>query len=90
MTNDELVLKITEITGIKKGEVEKVLENMINIVVDTMKKNEKVNITGFGVFKIKEKKERIARNPKTGATVQVPAKRVPKFLPSKNLKGIIN
>ena len=89
MTKDELVAKVSEATGVKKTDLQKALDVIIQTIIETIKTGEKVNITGLGIFKIKDKKARLARNPKTGASVQVPAKRAPKFLPSKNFKEAV-
>ncbi len=90
MTKDELVAKIAEQAGLKKADVQKTLDSMIETIITTIKLGEKVNITNLGIFKIKEKKARVARNPKTGESIQVPAKKAPKFIPSKNLKEAVN
>ncbi len=89
MTKDELVAKVAESTGIKKIDIHKALDAVINTIIQTIKAGEKVNITGLGIFKLKDKKARLARNPKTGESVQVPAKRAPKFLASKNFKETV-
>jgi len=89
MTKDELVAKIVEITGIKKVDTQKALDALIGTIIETIKTGDKVNITGLGIFKLKDKKARLARNPKTGESIQVPAKRAPKFLPSKNFKEAV-
>jgi nucleoid DNA-binding protein len=89
MTKDELVAKIVEITGIKKADTQKALDALITTIIETIKTGDKVNITGLGIFKLKDKKARLARNPKTGESIQVPAKRAPKFLPSKNFKEVV-
>jgi DNA-binding protein HU-beta len=89
MTKDELVAKIVETTGIKKIDTQKALEALIHTIIETIKTGDKVNITGLGIFKLKDKKARLARNPKTGESIQVPAKRAPKFLPSKNFKEAV-
>jgi nucleoid DNA-binding protein len=89
MTKDELVAKVAEATGSKKVDIQKALDVMIQTIIETIKKNDKVNITGLGIFKLKDKAARVARNPKTGETVQVPAKKAPKFLPSKNFKEAV-
>jgi DNA-binding protein HU-beta len=90
MTKDELVAKVAEQSGLKKADVQKTLDSMIETIITTIKLGEKVNITNLGIFKIKEKKARVARNPKTGESIQVPAKKAPKFVPSKNLKEAVN
>lgn len=89
MTKDELVAKVSEQTGIKKVDIHKTLDTVINTIIETIKAGEKVNITGLGIFKLKDKKARLARNPKTGESIQVPAKKAPKFLPSKNFKEAV-
>jgi DNA-binding protein HU-beta len=86
MTKDELVAKVAEMTGQKKSELQKSLDAMIHTIIETIKTGDKVNLTGLGIFKLKDKKARLARNPKTGEAIQVPAKRAPKFLPAKNFK----
>ncbi len=90
MTKDELVAKVAEQSGLKKADVQKTLDSMIETIIKTIKLGEKVNITNLGIFKVKEKNARIARNPKTGESIQVPAKKAPKFVPSKNLKEAVN
>jgi nucleoid DNA-binding protein len=89
MTKDELVAKVAETTGVKKVDLQKALEAMIRTIIETIKTGDKVNITGLGIFKLKDKKARMARNPKTGESIQVPAKKAPKFLPSKNFKEAV-
>jgi DNA-binding protein HU-beta len=89
MTKDELVAKVAEATGQKKIDIQKALDVMIETITQTVKGNGKVNITGLGIFKLRDKKARVARNPKTGETVHVPAKKAPKFLASKNFKEAV-
>ncbi|HTC20901.1 MAG TPA: HU family DNA-binding protein, partial [bacterium] len=86
---DELVAKVAESAGIKKVDLQKALDVIIHTIIETIKTGDKVNITGLGIFKLKDKKARLARNPKTGESIQVPAKRAPKFLPSKNFKEAV-
>jgi DNA-binding protein HU-beta len=90
MTKDELVAKVAEQSGLKKADVQKTMDSMIETIITTIKMGEKVNITNLGIFKVKEKNARMARNPKTGESIQVPAKKAPKFVPSKNLKEAVN
>ncbi len=89
MTKDELVAKMAESTGVKKVDLQKALDVMIQTIVETVKNNGKVNITGLGIFKLKDRKARVARNPKTGETIQVPPKKAPKFLPAKHFKETV-
>ena len=89
MTKDELVAKVADSTGIKKVDLQKALDVMILTIIETIKTGDKVNITGLGIFKLKDKKARIARNPKTGESISVPAKKAPKFLAAKNFKEAV-
>jgi DNA-binding protein HU-beta len=89
MTKIELVEALSEKTGMQKKDAEKILETLVNTIQDALKNNIKVNVAGLGTFIVVEKKARIARNPKTGETVQVAAKRAPKFKPGKQLKELL-
>jgi DNA-binding protein HU-beta len=70
-------------------DIEKVLDEFVRLTQETLKSGEKVSLTGLGSFTPKDKPARTARNPKTGATVQVPAKKVVKFKPGKELIEIL-
>ena len=89
MTKDELVAKVADSTGIKKVDLQKALDVIISTIIETIKTGDKVNITGLGIFKLKDKKARMARNPKTGESISVPAKKAPKFLAAKNFKEAV-
>lgn len=89
MTKIELVEALAEKTGMQKKDAEKILETLVNTVQEALKNNIKVNVAGLGTFIVVEKKARVARNPKTGETVQVEAKRAPKFKPGKQLKELL-
>jgi DNA-binding protein HU-beta len=89
MTKIELVEALSEKTGMQKKDAEKILETLVNTIQDALKQNIKVNVAGLGTFIVVEKKARVARNPKTGETVQVEAKRAPKFKPGKQLKELL-
>ena len=89
MTKVELIDKVAEGLGLPKREIEKMLEKLISTIQNALKAGEKVSVAGLGTFVVKEKKERLARNPKTGDSVHVPAKKAPKFKPGKELKEII-
>ena len=89
MTKIELVEALSEKTAMQKKDAEKVLEILISTIQESLKNNIKVNLAGLGTFMVVEKKARVARNPKTGETVQVEAKRAPKFKPGKQLKELL-
>ncbi len=89
MTKVELIDKVAEGLGLPKREIEKMLEKLISTIQNALKDGKKVSVAGLGTFVVKEKKARLARNPKTGETVHVAAKRAPKFRPGKELKEIV-
>ena len=89
MTKIELVEKLAEKMSMQKKEAERVLEVFVNTIQDALKNGQKVNLAGLGTFVVVEKKARVARNPKTGETVQVPSKKAPKFKPGKQLKELL-
>jgi len=71
-------------------EVTKVINSFIDVVKDALKSGDKVILVGFGTFKVVERKERKGRNPKTGKTITIKAKKSPKFVPGKALKEAVN
>lgn len=90
MTKQDLVNKVSEVTGTNKTETEKTVQAVLDTIVDGVNRGEKVNIHGFGVFTVVDRAAKKARNPKTGETVDVPASRKPKFSPGKNFKMAVN
>jgi DNA-binding protein HU-beta len=89
MTKVELIEQVTGKTGLSKKEVEGFLETTIATVQAALKAGGKVSLMGLGTFVVTDKKARIGRNPKTGAQVQIPAKKAVKFKPGKELKEVI-
>ena len=75
--------------GGTKVQAEEIVDGLFRAIVDTLKKGDEVSIAGFGIFSVKSRAARMARNPKTGEQVKVAAKRVPKFRPAKGLKDTI-
>ena len=90
MTRADIANKIALATGLSKVETEAVVEGFISCVIDALKEKESIEIRGFGTFKIKERKPRIARNPKTGAKVELGKRYVPMFKVSKEFKKVVN
>lgn len=87
MTKSELVDKIVETNGmLTRKESELVVNIVFDSMGDSLKKGEKVEIRGFGSFTIRERGAREARNPKSGAVVNIPAKKVPFFKTGKELR----
>ena len=79
MTKKDIVLKITDETGIKQVDVKRVVQKTFDTIVESLMRNEKVELRNFGVFKIKERRPRLGRNPRTGASVPVPSRKVVVF-----------
>lgn len=75
--------------GGTKTAAEEIVDMMFDSIVSTLKKGEEVSIAGLGIFSVKARAARTARNPKTGAAVQVPAMKVPKFRAAKALKEAV-
>ncbi len=83
MTKTKLIDQIAEDTGLTKIDAGKVLEATLNTIIDAVKGNDKVTLTGFGTFMAAERKSREGRNPRTGEPVSIPAAKVPKFVVGK-------
>jgi DNA-binding protein HU-beta len=89
LTKSELLKELANQTGLKKKEVENIMQALRSTIYKTLRKEHKIKLDGLGVFQLKDRKARIARNPRTGETVNVPAKKVVKFRVLKVLKEAI-
>jgi len=89
MNKAELISATAEKAGLSKKDSEKVLNALIDTITEAMKKGEKVQLVGFGVFEVKERPARIGRNPRTKEQIEIPASRVPQFKAGKALKDAI-
>ncbi len=91
MTKSALIEKVTERIGsLTRKQTEFVVDTVFDSIKEALIKGEKIEIRGFGNFKTKQRKPRIARNPKTGEKVEVPAKRVLHFKVGKALREAMN
>ena len=90
MTKAELVDVVTRNSELGRKDTEVIVQTVLDSIVDSLKTGEKVELRGFGSFRLRERAPRDGRNPKTGEKVFVPAKRVPYFKPGKDLKELIN
>lgn len=90
MTKSDIAEKIHTITGLSKKESVNMLETVLSIMKNTLETGEKVKIAGFGNFEIKQKQDRKGRNPQTGESITIGARRVLTFKPSLVLKTEIN
>ena len=89
MNKANIVEKVQEQIGDTKAAAERVVDGIFDAIVDSLKKEEEGSIAGFGIFTVKHRAARQARNPRTGEMVNVPATKVPKFRASKNLKDSV-
>jgi nucleoid DNA-binding protein len=86
MTKKDIVMKIADQTGIKQIDVKRVVQMTLDIIVESLTGAETVELRNFGIFKVKSRKGRIGRNPKTGESVQIPEKKVVTFKPGMVMK----
>ena len=90
MTKADIVDVIASATGLTKVETEAVVDGFISTVINSLKDGKNIEIRGFGSFKVKKRRGRMARNPRTGEQVRVEEHYVPLFKVSKELKSIVN
>jgi integration host factor subunit beta len=90
MTKAELVEDVARAAELTKKDAERLVEIVFESIIDTLNQGEKIELRGFGSFRVRERGARRGRNPKTGDPVDIPAKRVPYFKPGKELKELIN
>jgi len=89
MTKADLVEKMASDADISKAAAGKALDSLIDAVVKTVKKGNKVALVGFGTFSVSKRKARTGRNPQTGATIKIAARKVPKFSAGKAFKDAV-
>ena len=90
MTKADIVEKVYEKIGFSKKEASELVEMVFGSLKDKLVNGEKVKISGFGKFEVREKKSRIGRNPQTGDRITISARRVLNFSPSQVLKAMLN
>jgi integration host factor subunit beta len=90
LTKADLIEEVLRITELPRKESETIVETIFDSIIGSLQKGQKIEIRGFGSFRTRERRGRVGRNPKTGAKVEVPAKKIPFFKPSKELKDFVN
>src|ERR1044071_257750 len=90
MTKADLVEEVSKITELTRKDSEVIVDTLFESVIKALRTGDKLEVRGFGSFRVRQRNARVGRNPKTGEKVEVPAKRVPYFKPSKELKDLIN
>ncbi len=90
MNKTELIAKVAQETQLPKGKVQAVLDGIINSIGDSLKSGDKVSFVGFGTFEVAQREARTGRNPQTGASIKIPARKVVRFKAGKQLKESVN
>ena len=90
MTKAALVEEVARVADLTKKHSEVIVETVFRSIIDALHRGEKIELRGFGSFRLRRREPRKGRNPKTGDRVEVPSKRVPYFKPGKELKELIN
>src|ERR1022692_4601875 len=90
MTKADLIDEVSRLAELTRKDSEVIVETIFESVVRSLRAGDKIEIRGFGSFRTRQRKSRVGRNPKTGDRVDVPAKKIPFFKPSKELKDMVN
>ncbi len=90
MTKADLIDEVSRLAELTRKDSEVIVETIFESVVRSLRAGDKIEIRGFGSFRTRQRKPRVGRNPKTGDRVEVPAKKIPFFKPSKELKDMVN
>ena len=90
MTKADLIDEVSRLAELTRKDSEVIVETIFDSVVRSLRAGDKIEIRGFGSFRTRQRRGRMGRNPKTGEKVEVPAKKIPFFKPSKELKDFVN
>jgi len=90
MTKADLIDEVSKLAELTRKDSEVIVETIFDSIVRSLRVGDKIEIRGFGSFRTRQRKPRVGRNPKTGDRVEVPAKKIPFFKPSKELKDLVN
>ncbi len=90
MTKADLIEEVSRLAELTRKDSEVIVETIFDSIVRSLRVGDKIEIRGFGSFRTRQRKPRVGRNPKTGDRVEVPAKKIPFFKPSKELKDLVN
>ena len=89
MNKQDIIAKIAKDTGLSKTIAAAAVGSIIDGITRSLKKGDSVSFVGFGTFKVSNRKARLARNPRTGAAIKIPKRRVPRFSAGKSLKQAV-
>ncbi|RKY42449.1 MAG: integration host factor subunit beta [Candidatus Makaraimicrobium thalassicum] len=86
MTKKDIIMKVSDDTGLKQVKVKEVVQRTFDIIIENLRRGDKVELRNFGIFKVKTRKGRLGRNPRTGDSVSIPDKKVVSFKPGMKMK----
>jgi integration host factor subunit beta len=89
MTKADLIEEVSRIAELTRRDSEVIVEAIFDSIITSLRAGDKIEIRGFGSFRTRQRQPRVGRNPKTGDRVEVPAKKIPFFKPSKELKDVV-
>ena len=89
-TLSDLIASVASSAGLSKSDATRAIESFLDAVTNSLKRDEKVSIVGFGNFSVSHRKATTGRNPRTGESIQIPASKRPKFTVGKALKDAVN
>jgi integration host factor subunit beta len=90
MTKAELVERVAEAATLSRADAEQAVQTVLDSIVTALREGEKIELRGFGSFRLRVRRPRQGRNPKTGTRVDVPGKAIPYFKPGKELRDLLN
>jgi len=90
MTKADLVEEVVRVSSVSKKHAEIIVNTVFSSIIEALQQDDKIELRGFGSFRVRRRRSRQGRNPKTGDRVEVPEKRIPYFKPGKELKDLIN
>ena len=90
MTKADIIDEVSELTGLTKVETEAVMNGVMSTIIESLGKNKRVELRGFGAFSVQHRKQRTGRNPRTGEAVNVEEKYIPRFKTGKELRLKLN
>ena len=90
MNKTDIIAEVAQKTGMTKKDAERVINATIETIEASLVKGDKVQISGFGIFEVKEREARVGRNPRTKEAIEIPASKAPAFKPSKALKDTVS
>ena len=89
MNKTELIAAVAEKAGLTKKDAERALNATFEAITESLVKGDKVSVSGFGIFEVKNREARVGRNPRTKETIEIPATKLPVFKAAKALKDVV-